>query len=121
MRDFDLIVYGATGFTGRLVAEYLVKAYPGRPRWAMAGRSAAKLAQVRDEIGAPADLPLDGCRSTFVRQPYHDLPLELHAEFWPRAVGGLLLTVYYRPDAVAASTAEELAERIDERTRAAVR
>jgi short subunit dehydrogenase-like uncharacterized protein len=58
MRDFDLIVYGATGFTGRLVAEYLVKAYPGRPRWAMAGRSADKLAQVRDAIGAPGDLPL---------------------------------------------------------------
>ena len=55
MRDFDLIVYGATGFTGRLVADYLVQAYPtGGPRWAMAGRSAAKLAEVRDLIGAPA-------------------------------------------------------------------
>ena len=58
MRDFDVIVYGATGFTGRLVAEYLVQAYPGRGRWAMAGRSAAKLAGIRDVIGAPADLPL---------------------------------------------------------------
>lgn len=58
MRDFDLIVYGATGFTGRLVAEYLVQAYPGRGRWAMAGRSQAKLAEVRDLIGAPADTPL---------------------------------------------------------------
>lgn len=57
-RDFDVIVYGATGFTGRLVAEYLVQAYPGRGRWAMAGRSAAKLAEIRDLIGAPADLPL---------------------------------------------------------------
>ena len=59
MRDFDLIVYGATGFTGRLVAEYLVQAYPqDGPRWAMAGRSEAKLAEVRDLIGAPADTPL---------------------------------------------------------------
>ncbi|HEU0043379.1 saccharopine dehydrogenase family protein [Sphingomonas sp.] len=58
MRDFDIIVYGATGFTGRLVAEYLVQAYPGRGRWAMAGRSAAKLAEVRDLIGATADTPL---------------------------------------------------------------
>ena len=59
-REFDLIVYGATGFTGRLVAEYLAQAYAGkeRPRWAMAGRSAAKLAEVRDLIGAPADTPL---------------------------------------------------------------
>ena len=57
-RDFDIIVYGATGFTGRLVAEYLTQAYPGHGRWAMAGRSEAKLAEVRDLIGAPADTPL---------------------------------------------------------------
>ena len=55
-REFDIIVYGATGFTGRLVAEYLVQA--GVTGWAMAGRSADKLAQVRDEIAAPADTPL---------------------------------------------------------------
>ena len=60
MRDFDIIVYGATGYTGRLVAEYLIQAYsgPDAPRWAMAGRSLSKLQEVRDEIGAPADIPL---------------------------------------------------------------
>ena len=59
-REFDVIVYGATGYTGRLVAEYLSTAYPGpdKPRWAMAGRSQAKLEEVRDLIGAPADTPL---------------------------------------------------------------
>ena len=59
-REFDVIVYGATGFTGRLVAEYLVKRYGvgGPVRWAMAGRSADKLAAVREEIGAPAETPL---------------------------------------------------------------
>ena len=60
-REFDIIVYGATGFTGRLVAEYLTQHYADRkdaPKWAMAGRSAAKLAEVRDLIGAPADTPL---------------------------------------------------------------
>ncbi|WP_088310976.1 saccharopine dehydrogenase family protein [Novosphingobium sp. B 225] len=58
-RPFDLIVYGATGYTGRLVAEYLAHHYQGKgPKWAMAGRSADKLAEVRDEIGAPADTPL---------------------------------------------------------------
>ena len=60
-REFDIIVYGATGFTGRLVAEYLVQHYTGRkdaPTWAMAGRSADKLAEVRDLIGAPKDTPL---------------------------------------------------------------
>ncbi|CAA9482646.1 MAG: Bll4978 protein [uncultured Sphingomonadaceae bacterium] len=55
--ELDLVVHGATGFTGRLVAEHLVRRHPDL-RWAMSGRSAAKLAAVRDEVGAPADLPL---------------------------------------------------------------
>ena len=60
-REFDIIVYGATGYTGRLVAEHFVREYHGKPdapKWAMAGRSLAKLQEVRDEIGAPADTPL---------------------------------------------------------------
>jgi len=58
-RPFDIVVYGATGYTGRLVAEYLAHHYQGKgPKWAMAGRSADKLAEVRDLIGAPADTPL---------------------------------------------------------------
>ena len=58
--EFDLIVYGATGYTGRLVAEHLAAQYGvgGAVKWAMAGRSAAKLAEVRDLIGAPAATPL---------------------------------------------------------------
>ena len=61
-REFDVIVYGSTGYTGRLVAEYIAKTYGvgGDLSWAMAGRSAEKLAAVRDEIGAPADTPLVG-------------------------------------------------------------
>jgi len=57
---FDIIVYGATGFTGQLVAEYLAQHYSGKgdPKWAMAGRSLEKLASVRDAIGAPADTAL---------------------------------------------------------------
>jgi short subunit dehydrogenase-like uncharacterized protein len=57
---FDIIVYGATGFTGQLVAEYLAQRYGGNgdPKWAMAGRNLEKLASVRDAIGAPADTPL---------------------------------------------------------------
>src|ERR1700676_4754653 len=57
---FDIIVYGATGFTGQLVAEYFGAQYTGKddPKWAMAGRSLGKLAAVRDAIGAPADTPL---------------------------------------------------------------
>ena len=58
--EFDIIVYGATGYTGRLVAEYLAQRYGvgGEVKWAMAGRSATKLAQVRDLIGAPKETPL---------------------------------------------------------------
>jgi short subunit dehydrogenase-like uncharacterized protein len=57
---FDIVVYGATGFTGKLVAEYLAAHYKSDAnlKWAMAGRSKDKLAAVRDEIGAPKDLPL---------------------------------------------------------------
>ncbi len=60
-REFDIIVYGATGYTGRLVAEHFVREYgdsKDAPKWAMAGRSQDKLEAVRDEIGAPADTPL---------------------------------------------------------------
>ncbi len=58
-RELDLVVYGATGFTGRLVAEYLAQRYgDGSVKWAMAGRSLTKLEQIRDEIGAPASTPL---------------------------------------------------------------
>lgn len=55
-REFDVVVYGASGFTGRLVAEYLTqRKITG---WAMAGRNTAKLAEVRDLVGAPKDIPL---------------------------------------------------------------
>lgn len=55
MRDFDIIVYGATGFTGQLVAEYLGSRDHG-VTWAMAGRSLTKLEGVRDDLGI--DVPL---------------------------------------------------------------
>lgn len=57
-RSFDLVVYGATGFTGRLVAEHMLATYgvDGPVRWAIAGRSAAKLDEVRKAIGAPDSL-----------------------------------------------------------------
>ncbi|MBB6561383.1 short subunit dehydrogenase-like uncharacterized protein [Acidovorax soli] len=59
-KPYDIVVHGATGFTGRLVVEYLLQRYPAGSglRWAMGGRSAEKLASVRDELGAPADTPL---------------------------------------------------------------
>ncbi|MGM4871192.1 saccharopine dehydrogenase family protein [Bradyrhizobium sp. 956_D2_N1_5] len=57
---FDIVVCGATGFTGQLVAEYLTQHYKGDHalKWAMAGRSLGKLKSVRDAIGAPGNTPL---------------------------------------------------------------
>ena len=51
-REFDLILFGATGFTGQLVAEYLARHRPEGLRWALAGRSLEKLAQVRAALVA---------------------------------------------------------------------
>lgn len=59
-KKFDVVVYGASGFTGRLVTEYLQQQYGNGDTvsWAMAGRSHNKLEAVRDEIGLPKDTPL---------------------------------------------------------------
>jgi short subunit dehydrogenase-like uncharacterized protein len=59
-RELDIIVYGATGFTGRLVCEYLNNQYGtgGEINWAMAGRSRDKLVRVRDEMGIPDTVTL---------------------------------------------------------------
>jgi short subunit dehydrogenase-like uncharacterized protein len=60
VKEFGIVVYGATGYTGRLVCEYLNDQYGvnGDVVWAMAGRSQEKLEAVRDEMGIPADVPL---------------------------------------------------------------
>jgi short subunit dehydrogenase-like uncharacterized protein len=59
-RPFDLVVYGASGFTGQLVAEYLAARSAAEPglRWALAGRQPQRLAAVREAIGASPALPL---------------------------------------------------------------
>jgi short subunit dehydrogenase-like uncharacterized protein len=59
-RAYDLVVYGASGFTGRLVAEYLLGAdgATGDIKWAIAGRNTGKLAEVRSLIGGSSGLPL---------------------------------------------------------------
>ncbi|GAA4567993.1 saccharopine dehydrogenase NADP-binding domain-containing protein [Micromonospora coerulea] len=61
-RSYDLVLFGATGFTGSLTAEYLARHAPTGLRWALAGRNPAKLAGVRDRLAdidpALAELPL---------------------------------------------------------------
>ncbi len=55
-RDFDIILWGASGFTGRLVADYLVRNYIDGDtglRLALAGRNKEKLEGIAKEVGAP--------------------------------------------------------------------
>lgn len=52
--DTDIVLYGATGFTGALVAEYLASADTSGVRIALAGRSLDKLTGVRDSLGEAA-------------------------------------------------------------------
>ncbi|MDG1233937.1 MAG: saccharopine dehydrogenase NADP-binding domain-containing protein [Pseudomonadales bacterium] len=57
-RTYDIVIWGATGFTGRLVMAYMAKTYgvDGEIKWAVAGRNAAKLADVKREVlGADAE------------------------------------------------------------------
>jgi short subunit dehydrogenase-like uncharacterized protein len=59
-REFDIVLWGATGFTGRLVADYLVRNYLGGDtglRLALAGRNKEKLEGIAKEVGAP-QLPI---------------------------------------------------------------
>jgi len=61
-RDFDIVLFGATGFTGELTAAYLAEHAPAGCRWALAGRNATKLEDVRARLAKVnpecADLPL---------------------------------------------------------------
>ncbi len=56
-RAYDVVLFGATGFTGGLTAEYLAEHAPEGLRLALAGRNIAKLEAVRERLGLP-DLPL---------------------------------------------------------------
>lgn len=60
-REFDIIVWGASGFTGRLVAEYLLQQYGagGELSWAIAGRNESKLESVRAALVAGSETPAE--------------------------------------------------------------
>ena len=58
-RPYDIVLFGATGFTGSLTADYLSRHAPDGMRWALAGRNQAKLASVRDGLAVgSADIAL---------------------------------------------------------------
>ena len=52
-REFDIVLYGATGFVGKLTAQYLARA-GGQARIALAGRSTERLLAVREDLGESA-------------------------------------------------------------------
>lgn len=55
-RQYDIVVFGATGYTGKLTAEHIASSLPTDLKWAIAGRSAAKLEAVAAECkGINAD------------------------------------------------------------------
>ena len=65
-RDLDVVVFGATGFAGRLVAEHLAAHAPADVKLGLAGRSREKLERVRDELGVRPEQVVqagDGCLS----------------------------------------------------------
>ncbi len=49
-RLYEIVVFGATGYTGKLAAELITTSLPTDLRWALAGRSAAKLEAVAAEV-----------------------------------------------------------------------
>ena len=71
-RELDVVVFGATGFAGRLVARYLAGHAPGGVRVGLAGRSERRLADARAGAGALAACGLAGCWS-----PIRPIPVSL--------------------------------------------
>ena len=59
-REFELILWGATGYTGRLTAEYIVKTLPTGLKWAIAGRTESKLNSLARPGGLGAGKPMPG-------------------------------------------------------------
>ena len=53
-RPYDLVLFGATGFTGGLTADYLSAHAPGEMRWALVGRNRSKLEAVASRLAAAA-------------------------------------------------------------------
>ena len=58
-KSFDVVIYGATGFTGKLVVEYMQEKYGNDEgiSWAIAGRSEEKLNSVREELKVGSNVP----------------------------------------------------------------
>ena len=58
LNQYDFVIYGATGFTGKLVVEYVINQYDGNDdiSWAIAGRSKEKLESIKHKFDLPSDI-----------------------------------------------------------------
>ena len=64
-REYQIILYGATGFTGRLCAEYLKNNYP-EIKWAIAGRDRQKLEALKNSLDLKCEILSD--RTLLIKQ-----------------------------------------------------
>lgn len=61
MSQYDIVLFGATSFVGQIMSRYMLETYPvgSEVKWAIAGRSASKLAQLKTSLGSDAaDIPV---------------------------------------------------------------
>lgn len=50
LREYDIVLFGATGYTGKLCAEHITRKLPTNLKWAIAGRSSSKLCAIVDML-----------------------------------------------------------------------
>lgn len=59
LKNFDFVIFGATGFTGKLVVEYALENYSDSEiRWAIAGRNTEKLQDLKNKMNLPAEIQI---------------------------------------------------------------
>ena len=60
LNQYDFVIYGATGFTGKLVVEYVINQYGNNSdiSWAIAGRNSEKIKKVKDSFNLPPDIDM---------------------------------------------------------------
>ena len=73
LRQYDLVLLGATGYTGKLTAEWITTHLPADLKWAIAGRNVRKLEAVAEELKNLAHTRGPGMWKTFRLHHLHRL------------------------------------------------
>ena len=67
-RQYDIVLFGATGYTGQLTAEHIAKHLPTDIRWAVSGRNHQKLSSIVEKLKSiNPDRPLPGMLSSLLQ------------------------------------------------------